>query len=126
MSNATIIYATSARVGRTVSQLIGWQRLTQKALAEHLDLPPSSVSDAIAGRRRWTVDELERTADFLNVDITDLVSKDGPDPARLLQLQASRCTGAQSGQSVPSGRDYAQVVELRPLRRRALGLADAA
>lgn len=90
MTTASVIYATSARVGRTVSQLLGWKRLTQKALAEHLDLPQSSISDAIAGRRRWTVDELEATAQLLDVEIEDLVSQEGPDPARLLAVRPSR------------------------------------
>lgn len=49
------------------------QRVTHRALAEHLNLPQPSVTRRLNGRTVFDIAELEKVAEFLGVPVTNFM-----------------------------------------------------
>jgi transcriptional regulator with XRE-family HTH domain len=62
-------------VAENVRAEMARQGHTQMELAEVLSLPQSSISVRLAGRRAFSVDELQLVADFLAVSVPSLLDK---------------------------------------------------
>jgi transcriptional regulator with XRE-family HTH domain len=64
----------SATVGANVKAELARRSISQKTLGEHLGLSQVSVSTRIRGRTPFDVNELHKTADFLNVPVSVLLA----------------------------------------------------
>jgi DNA-binding Xre family transcriptional regulator len=53
------------------------RRISGTALAEALGITRSTMYRRINGEADWPVDDLERVADFLGIDVMDLLGKRG-------------------------------------------------
>lgn len=65
---------TQERVTTAVRMLMAAQRLKQSDLAAALGISQPSVSAKLAGRARWSVDDLDKLASTFGVALADLVS----------------------------------------------------
>lgn len=63
----------SVRVAARVRGLAAEQGVTQMQVAEHLGLAQTAVSKRFRGVTPWPLDELERMAELLGVDLPDLI-----------------------------------------------------
>lgn len=83
MSN-TITSTHDADVAHIVKVLLVDQGLRHSDLAAELDMDNGSMSRALNGRRKWTVEEIKHIADYLGVSVGLLLGS--PD-----DLLRSRC-----------------------------------
>jgi len=84
-------YATDRRTGRVIAGYLKAGGHLQRELATHLGIDEAAVSRSTRGERRWTLDDLLGTAEFLDVPVSYLIDPDGVDPARMLEVRSSRC-----------------------------------
>jgi transcriptional regulator with XRE-family HTH domain len=66
----------SLLVSTKVRGVMAEKRLTQTALAQHLNMPQAAVSDRLRGRTQWRFDELVDVAQILEVPLERVLPLD--------------------------------------------------
>ena|ERR1700730_8911926 len=69
-------YRSKADIGRHLAKLRERAGITQRQLAEVMDIDASALSRIEAGRRSIAIDELVRASDFLGVSVESLLRDD--------------------------------------------------
>lgn len=64
-----------ARVAMEIKLLLTKRGQNQAALARAMKVPPMWVSDRLRGRVQWTLNDLARIADALDINVVDLVGR---------------------------------------------------
>ena len=72
------------RAGHVTKILLSTKQRRQADLAEHLGMDTGTMSRTIAGKRKWTLSEIERAAEFFDVSVAVFFD----DPETLVR---SRC-----------------------------------
>jgi antitoxin component HigA of HigAB toxin-antitoxin module len=57
------------RAGRVVKILLAQHDRRQSELADHLGMDTGTMSRTIAGKRKWTLTEIEQAAEFFDVSV---------------------------------------------------------
>jgi transcriptional regulator with XRE-family HTH domain len=86
----------SATVASEVRAEMARQGVSHRALAEHLGLPQTSVTKRLNGKIEFDISELERTAQFLGVPVTNFLTSPERSPA-------ATSTPPAPGTPAPSG-----------------------
>lgn len=59
-----------ANVARVVRTFLGHQHKSQNELAQALGMDAASMSRALNGKRRWTIDDLYEMAEFFGISVS--------------------------------------------------------
>ena len=65
--------STAEGIARAIKARLIWLHRTQIDLAGALDMSQTALTRRLSGNTAWTVEELERAAECLGVDIHDLI-----------------------------------------------------
>ena len=96
-------------VGREVHQRMWDRHMTNVALAGQLGITPSALGHKLRGRRDWSLDELLRVAELLDVAVVELL----PEPRTGPESTGVTIRSRRRVPSLPSGH-IAPVVPIRP------------
>lgn len=89
-NNATATATLSAQVAEEVRALMARRRVSGRRLAELLDVSPSWVSYRMTGVTPIGLDDLQRIAEVLGVDVVDLLPPRGSREGRTVVVSGSR------------------------------------
>ena len=66
------------RIGKRIKTILNQKGIPQKLLASKIEMSPSKLNLILNGKRRLTVDELEKICYTLGVDYDDILMKQSP------------------------------------------------
>jgi transcriptional regulator with XRE-family HTH domain len=62
-------------VSRNVRAFLGMNELSQGVFAASIGLTPAAISDKLHGRRKWSLEDLERIAETYRIDLRVLLTE---------------------------------------------------
>lgn len=100
--------------GRAVKMVMFQRRITNRRLALTLGIHESALGKKLHGERPWTLTEMIATADWLRVDLRDLLGQMWTGPSPATGTEEFDAGGVQSTRRKVDGKGLAPVIPLRP------------
>lgn len=76
------LHETRHQIATRVREVMDATGTRQRSLAEHLGMRPSTICHRFIGRQAWRAEELVAVADYLGVQVCDLIPQPRGESAR--------------------------------------------